>query len=589
MSEMRKKLVLPLALLSAFLLLFTAASGFAAMGDIQNLTFQGMTSDVLGPGENVQKDGKADAVFTGNINGIGGAITGFHLKSEDGQSAWDTRAGNGIPGMQVKDGQGQVLTESNGNMSLTPFLLGFGFTITVPDDGSIARGGNFTLTVRFVDDSENSAVVSVPATAQRQTSSVKITSAVWMDGERRDLTGKNKSLRGDGIIDRHARLVLQGNGTLTGIRVQSVRGDAGEWDTVPGSSRWLVAASSSGNVLNGQDGSIQTAVRGRTVLDLWLTDNGAIERGRSEFQVTLSFSDGTEALATVGNQSAPASPTDQDTFDGSVEFLGGGNRDFVGNNENRAGNGTLDWEADLRVNTPGTIVSMTLLNTSGGAGEWDTIPGNGRWLLGVFDSSDKILNRADGSISIPVSRSGDYRLRMENNGTLDNPGTRSKITLTYDDGRVLSREIAPYTARSSEGEIPAADNEIRLYPPRKASGSDYVSRSERPGRDGNKDWVFEFRIYGQGRVKNIALTGKGSRDTLRWDTIPGNGFPLLGVLAPGKGGLLNKKNGTVRFDVPPNQNLQLFVEDTGFLSRNLLSSYEIVVTWDDGSESRGTL
>ncbi len=494
---------------------------------------------------------------------------------------------NGIPGMQVKDGQGKVLTESNGNMPLTPFLLGFGFTITVPDDGSLARGGNFTLTVRFVDDSENSAAVSLPATAHRQTSSVKITSAAWSDEERRDLTGKNEALRGDGIIDRHARLVLQGNATLTGVRVQSVRGDAAEWDTVPGNNTWLVAASSSGNILNRQDGSIQTAIRGKTVLDLWLSDNGAIEKGRSEFVVTLSFSDDTEARATIGSPSAPAAV--KNAFDGSARMLGRGSRDFVGNNENRAGNGSLDWEAELRIDTPGTIVSMTVLNTAGGAGEWDTIPGNGRWLLGVFDSNDRILNNADGSVSIPVSRAGEYRLRMENNGTLDNSGTRSKITLTYDDGRVLSREITPFSGSTAAGEKPTADNEIRLYPPRQASSSDYVSKSERPGRGGNKDWVFEFRIYGEGRVKNIELTGKGSRDTVRWDTIPGNGFPLLGVLAPGKGGLLNRNNGSVRFDVPPNQNLQLFVEDEGFLRRNLITSYEIVLTWNDGSQSRATL
>ncbi len=583
---MNRKFIFTIASLSAFLLLLTASVGFAAMGDIQRLTFQGMTADVLGPGESSQPDGKPDAVFTGSINGIGGAITGFQLTSEDGRSVWDTRAGNEIPGMQVKDGQGKVLTESSGSMPLTPFLLGFGFTITVSDDGSIARGGNFTLSVRFVDDSENSATVSVPATAQKQTSSVKITSAVWTDEERRDLTGKNKQLRGDGIIDRHIRLALQGNGTLTGIRVQSVRGDAGEWDTVPGSNTWLVAASSSGKVLNSQDGSIQADVRGRTVLDLWLTDNGAIEKGRSEFVVTLFFSDSTEARATIGSPSAPA---DQKTFDGSARMLGRGNRDFVGNNEKRAGNGSLDWEADIVVSTPGTIVSMTVLNTSGGAGEWDTIPGNGRWLLGVFDSSDRMLNRENGSVSIPVSRSGEYRLRMENNGTLDDSGTRSKITLTYDDGRVLSREITPYTGTSSLPEKPRADDEIRLYPPRQASSSDYVSRSERPGADGNMDWVFEFRIYGEGRVKNIVLIGKGSRDTLRWDTIPGSGFPLLGVLAPGKSGLLNRQNGTVTFDVPPHQNLQLFVADEGFLRRNLITSYEIVLTWDDGSQSRATL
>ncbi len=94
---MRKRFLITLASLSALLLLLTAGSGFAAMGDIQNLTFQGMTGDILGQGENIQKDGRADAVFTGNINGIGGAITGFQLKSEDGRSVWDTTAGTEYP------------------------------------------------------------------------------------------------------------------------------------------------------------------------------------------------------------------------------------------------------------------------------------------------------------------------------------------------------------------------------------------------------------------------------------------------------------------------------------------------------------
>jgi hypothetical protein len=192
-----------------------------AYGDIENLAFQGFADDVLGPGESAAPDGKPDATFSLSLRGVG-AVSGFSLKSENGKSAWDTVAGNGVAGILVKDGGGNVLAGSDGKMTHTPLLLGMGITLTVPDDGSIARGGKFTVTARFIDDSEAHATIAVPPTKpQRPSEAVRILSAKWADSKTRDLTGRGERLRGDGVLDESIRVMTQGTGTLTGVTVQA--------------------------------------------------------------------------------------------------------------------------------------------------------------------------------------------------------------------------------------------------------------------------------------------------------------------------------------------------------------------------------
>lgn len=80
----------------------------------------------------------------------------------------------------------------------------------------------------------------------------------------------------------------------------------------------------------------------------------------------------------------------------------------------------------------------------------------------------------------------------------------------------------------------------------------------------------------------MSLTGSSAFGTAVWDTIPGNGFPLIGVAPVGKG-LLNGKDGTVSIDAPPHNKLLLFVEDDGFLSRKGPKQFNLEVTWADGT------
>ena len=577
--------------------LFFAAPSLAAMGEIQGFSFSGFgPGDILGAGESSAPDGNPDAVFSVSMTGIG-ALANFSLRSEDGKSAWDTTARNNIAGIHVQDGAGKLLTDSAGSMPIAPFLLGASFVLTVHDDGALARGGKFTLTALFVDGSESSATVEIPPSVKEepeQTAQVKILSARWSDEAKRDLTGDYEKLAGDGVPDEAIRVVVQGSGKLTGVTVRSIKGDTAEWDTLPGNSAWLVAVTSSEKVLNRKDGSIEADLKGKTTLDLRLTDNGSIKRGRSTFEVSLTFSDGSVVKrAVAAKQAGPAG----DPFEGSAVLLGPGDRDLTGQNEQRAGNGKPDWETELKVSTAGTVTGINIRNISGKAGEWDTVPGNKKWLIVATDQNGKILNRADGSVSMPVSGSVLFRLWLEDNGSLADSGTRSLLTLTYDDGRALSRELQKELRNSGdlteesekkpEETEPgnAEDHGLWLGAPRQASSSDFVGLGERPRKSGQKDWVFDFSVEGKGVIKSIELQGTAAGRSASWDTIPGNRVPLLGVFMQGKG-LLNSKNGSVSLKVPSAANLLLFVEDDGFLARKGRKQFQLSVKWSDGTETK---
>lgn len=434
-----KRLFPVLGVLTA--VLFMAVSpALAAMGDIQSFTFSGYgPGDAVGPGEDPKPDGNPDATFSATITGAG-AIANFTIASPDGSVRWDTKAGNNIAGIHVKDGKGSVVAKSDQNLPVVPFILAASFEFSVHDDGVIAEGGKFTLTTVFIDGSESKASVEIPRTAKdepERKGRIKILSARWNREAARDLTGRNEKLAGDGAPDESIRVMVQGSGKLTGVTVKSVKGGT-EWDTLPGNKAWLVAVTANDKTLNQKDGSLEADIRGKTVLDLWLTDNGAIEKGRSAFEVLLVFSDGSVLKQKIDEEEEQA---EDEEFEGRAVFLGQGNRDFTGQNEKKAGNGKPDLQAELTVETPGTVVAVAVQSLSGKKGEWDTVPGNSKWLLAVADKNGSLLNRADGSISIPISGKTSFSLWFEDNGEFSGRNLKAIVVLTYDDGRVLSREL----------------------------------------------------------------------------------------------------------------------------------------------------
>lgn len=554
------------------LVIFSAAGAFAAMGEIAGFTFNGFgPADQVGPGESSTPDGRPDARFSVSISGAG-ALSGLVLRAEDGNGVWDTTPGNAAWGMRVRDGSGNLLTEANSRLPLVPFLLGMNLEISIADNGDLARGGRFTLTARFMDNSEARSTLTIPPSITATTA--RILSAQWLEQTNRDLTGRNEILRGDGRPDDRIRIELEGEGTLTEVEVRNlVEGrPTSAWDTVPGNERWALAVIRGRETLNKSDGSIEIPLSGKTVLDLWLTDDGSIEEGKTRFEVILRFADGRRLRAPIAARAAGTAPAQTGGIL-QATMMGEGNRDLVGRDENRSGNGRPDWRIDLKLDHLGTIIGMKVANVKGPDGEWDTLPGNGRWLLAVTRTNGEILNRSDGAIRIPVTEPSAFILWLENNGSLGNPDTRSRITLVYDDGRVVEEDIRLVPVSEAGGEeafLEAALAGVGSY--------DYVGPWEKLEGNLARDYRFDIRFLKKGTLTGVRIVNltKGGE----WDTIPGNGRWLLAVTRPG-GSVLNSSDGSVRIPVEGTTAFQLWVEDNKTLA-DPASAWRISLAFSDG-------
>jgi hypothetical protein len=110
------------------------------------------------------------------------------------------------------------------------------------------------------------------------------------------------------------------------------------------------------------------------------------------------------------------------------------NLDHVGKNKKRAANGQKDTALNVTITGKGNVKSIALTYDSGKG--WDTLPeNNGRWLLGVREGN-KMLNRNNGAIQIPVNGRKTYQLLMQDNGDLRKRNGVVHISVTWADGQV---------------------------------------------------------------------------------------------------------------------------------------------------------
>jgi len=541
--------------ISFALILLFATLAFAAMGEVQNFTFDGFgPGDTVGPGDQSGPDGEPDARFSARISGFG-ALTSIMLKSVDGESIWDTTPGNGIWGMEVRDSSGEVLSGSKERLPVTPFLGGMGIEISVAGNGAIAKGGEFTLTVQFIDNSKSSATLTLKPIVVE--SRVSLLSARWGSKGPRDLTGKNENLRGDGTPDDRVHLELDGEGTLVSLEVNNIAEgkSTAMWDTIPDNGRWAIAVVEGNKILNRPDGSIKVDLTGRTDLDLWMTDNGKIGDGRNRFETILRFSDGSHQRVKI--KSPETEPETGQSKGLEVTFMGKGDRDIVGRNERLSGNGKTDWRVGIVLESSGTVVEMKVTNVKGPDGGWDTIPENGKWLLAVTRPNGEVLNRSNGSIRIPVTSSSNYVLWLEDNESLVNSETRSVLTVIYDDGRKMEQEIQNFSLVNDSG-----DGDFLEAMLAGTGNADYVGKGEDLHGNQSRDSRFDIRFRGAGTLKAIRLINltKGGE----WDTVPGNGKWLIAVKQSG-GSILNSPNGSIRLSIDGTASLELWVEDNGTL------------------------
>ncbi|MDR1136754.1 MAG: hypothetical protein LBK91_00400, partial [Synergistaceae bacterium] len=140
-------------------LALSVGAAFAAMGKVEGFSLTGTANkDLAGT------DGKPDAEFDIKISGTAGALSSFTLKNLTTNQEWSTASGAQNV-LVVVDSKGVVI---NSSFPKVAFLLIADFKAYANDRAAIvSAGGEFEITVKFVDGSTATARTTVAAVPSR--------------------------------------------------------------------------------------------------------------------------------------------------------------------------------------------------------------------------------------------------------------------------------------------------------------------------------------------------------------------------------------------------------------------------------------
>lgn len=596
-----KRVVFLLFLITASMLFVNSA--FAAMGEIQSFTFKGTETDLLGMKETLKPDGKPDAHFIVSIKGAG-AVTGVELKALGTDRAWDTIPGNEKWGMIVRDGKGEDLTTAAGSFSTKPFLALITLHLYVADDGTaFSEKREYEVTVSFMDGSTATAKTTVPGmpdifkredVEKAELPAGEELSAVLLGIGDKDVVGKSEKIRGDGVRDAHFKVRFNAISVVEEISIRNVDGTSSAWDTVPGNGIWAIAVYTDGKLRNREDGSVKFAAEGDTTLDLWVADNGSIAAGATRYEVIVKFNDGT-VLRKVAERQEVAKPVPDKGILSAV-LIEPSKGDLTSRSEALKGDGKPDWKIALELVADGKIINF-IVRGDDGASEWDTIPGNGKWLVAVTDSSGNVLNESNGSVSLSVSGKKDFNLWLTDNGTITEGDVKYKVLVVMGDGSILEKEII----RAVEGEgVPktkapsgAAQVSDKIRATYLGKGPmNYLKKGEVSSLlatpDANPDaHVLLKLINTKGTIESITIKAKDSKSGT-WDTIPGNDIWNIVVTRAASGGMLSDTDGSFNMEVEGDTELHLWLADNGNFG-TAPEKFEIFIAFEDGRLLKNTI
>ena len=596
-----KRAVFLLFLITASMLFVNSA--FAAMGEIQSFTFKGTETDLLGTKETLKPDGKPDAHFIVSIKGAG-AVTGVELKALGTDRAWDTIPGNEKWGMIVQDGKGEDLTTASGSFSTKPFLALITLHLYVADDGTaFSETREYEVTVSFMDGSTATAKTTVPGMPDifkpKEAEKVELPeseelSAVLLGIGDKDVVGKSEKIKGDGVRDAHFKIRFNTVSVVEEISIRNVDGTSSAWDTVPGNGIWAIAVYTDGKLRNREDGSVKFAVEGDTTLDLWVADNGSIAAGATRYEVIVKFNDGTVLRKVAERQEVAKTAVDKGIL--SAVLIEPTRGDLTSRSEALKGDGKPDWKIALELVAEGKIINF-IVRGDDGASEWDTIPGNGKWLVAVTDSSGNVLNESNGSVSLSVSGKKDFNLWLTDNGTITEGDVKYKVLVVMSDGSILEKDVVRVIEgeQASKTTAPSATAQVsdKIRATYVGKGPmNYLKKGEVSSLlatpDANPDaHVLLKLINTKGTIESITIKAKDSKSGT-WDTIPGNGIWNIVVTRAASGGILSNTDGSFNMEVEGDTELHLWLADNGNLGV-APEKYEIFIAFEDGRLLRNTI
>jgi subtilisin family serine protease len=367
--------------------------------------------------------------------------------------------------------------------------------------------------------------------------------ALTWNGKERDRVRQSETqLTADGQLDGTLTATVTGPGgprTVTGLVLTASSG--GQWDTIPDNLKWALGAANTldSALRNAADGSVHFAVVNETFSVFATDDLNALFPPGLQLTLTVTFDDETVVAASTMvpfPPPPPPAPAMTLAWNGKV-------RDRVRQSETQvAADGQLDGTLTMTLDGSGGphTVKRLVLTTSGG-GQWDTIPGNGKWALGAADTLDSALrNAGDGSVSFTVANGAFSVFATDDANALFPVGLQLTLTVTFDNDAVGSASVTIPAPPPPPAMTLAWDGKVRDRA-RQAEGAAVG--------DGQLDGTLTATLSGPGgpwTLKRLVLTIPGGG---QWDTIPGNGKWTLGAADTLDAAVRNAADGSVSFAV----------------------------------------
>ncbi len=246
-----------------------------------------------------------------------------------------------------------------------------------------------------------------------------------------DFGGRYEYLKPDGSRDYLLQLTVNFPGKyIKNIEIRNTNGQFTVWDTIPGNGMWNLFVCNQYNYLfSNQNGGLKQPIPAKGTYFIYLPDNGSIREGKTNYKLTVFFTDGTKAETKVVKNFRPIS-------DLKAVLVKRSNRDFGGRYEEIKPDGEKDYLLELTISYRGkTIKDIEIRNINGQFTVWDTIPRNGMWALAVVKNG-QLYSYNDSSIR-PITLNNNREkilIYLPDNGSIRKGNTDYKLTVFFTDG-----------------------------------------------------------------------------------------------------------------------------------------------------------
>ncbi|MFT3771526.1 MAG: hypothetical protein QM820_39430 [Minicystis sp.] len=339
--------------------------------------------------------------------------------------------------------------------------------------------------------------------------------------------------------------------------------DTDVYDTIPYNGRFVLGVSTDGGstLLNTPTGGVPALPNGTHTFALYGASSYSYANdGSTYWQLRAHFSDGsiaysqpTRAIPCPPGSGGPGCQYQISSF--TVPYLPTPQDEVAGGEPGIGADGSADGRFDATIIGPVTDLEVWFTDATGtvfNGAIYDTIAGNGRWVLGVStDGGSTLLNTPSGSI--PAQPSGTHTFALYGASSYDyaNDGsTYWQLRAHFADGSVVYSQPTRAIAACPLGSAGAScQNQISSFTiPYLPTPQDEVTGGEPGiGADGSADGRFDATIVGPVTDLEVWITDVNGvvLNTLVYDTIAGNGRWVLGVSTDGGSTLLNTPSGSI--------------------------------------------